>query len=74
MNGDLEKLRKKSTQDARRINNLDAQRTQLQLRLKDQDEERRGKAKLLDVWMSNILPWVPLSLTFLRTYKTNWRL
>ena len=47
---DLEKLRKKSTQDARRISTLESQRTQLQLRLKDRDEELRGKAKLLDVW------------------------
>ncbi|RJE22701.1 autophagy protein [Aspergillus sclerotialis] len=45
---DLEKLRKKSTQDARRISTLESQRTQLQLRLKDRDEELRGKAKLLD--------------------------
>ena len=50
VSSDLEKLRKKSTQDARRITTLEGQRTQLQLRLKDRDEELRGKAKLLDVW------------------------
>lgn len=46
---DLEKLKKKSIQDGRRIAALEGERTHLQLRLKDRDEELRGKAKLLDV-------------------------
>ncbi|KAI9928258.1 hypothetical protein ASPWEDRAFT_170744 [Aspergillus wentii DTO 134E9] len=45
---DLEKLRKRSTQDARRIRSLEGDRTHIQLRLKDRDEELRGKAKLLE--------------------------
>jgi len=45
---DLEKLKKKSIQDGRRIAALEGERTHLQLRLKDRDEELRGKAKLLD--------------------------
>ncbi|PLB42049.1 ATG16 family protein [Aspergillus candidus] len=45
---DLEKLRKRSTLDGRRIKTLEQDATHLQLRLKDRDEELRGKAKLLD--------------------------
>ncbi|KAH8425329.1 autophagy protein 16, interacts with Atg12p-Atg5p [Aspergillus melleus] len=47
---ELEKLRKKSTQNTRRIGSLENKVAHLQLRLKDRDEELRGKAKLLDVW------------------------
>ena len=46
---DLEKLKKKSIQDGRRITALEGERMHLQMRLKDRDEELRGKAKLLDV-------------------------
>ena len=49
ISADLEKLRKRSVQDGKRINALEGERTHLQLRLKDRDEELRGKAKLLDV-------------------------
>ena len=49
VNSELEKLRKRSVQDGRRINALEGDKTHLQLRLKDRDEELRGKAKLLDV-------------------------
>ncbi|KAB8067793.1 autophagy-related protein 16 [Aspergillus leporis] len=45
---ELEKLRKRSSQDTRRIGALEKEASQLQLRLKDRDEELRGKAKLLD--------------------------
>ncbi|KAF7590888.1 hypothetical protein BBP40_002249 [Aspergillus hancockii] len=45
---ELEKLRKRSSQDSRRIGALEKEAAQLQLRLKDRDEELRGKAKLLD--------------------------
>ncbi|KAJ5654006.1 Autophagy-related protein 16 [Penicillium lividum] len=45
---EVEKLRKKNTQDARRINALESERLQLNSRLKDRDEELRGKAKLLE--------------------------
>ncbi|KAF9894593.1 hypothetical protein FE257_006481 [Aspergillus nanangensis] len=47
-NAELEKLRKRNTQDKRRIHILEGETTHLQLRLKDRDEELRGKAKLLD--------------------------
>ncbi|PGG99990.1 hypothetical protein AJ79_08352 [Helicocarpus griseus UAMH5409] len=47
-NAELEKLRKKTQTDTRRIETLLAERTQLQTRVRDRDEELRGKAKLLD--------------------------
>lgn len=46
---ELEKLKKKTQQDGRRITALEGERHHLQLRLRDRDEELRGKAKLLDV-------------------------
>ncbi|BDD56591.1 hypothetical protein MPDQ_000034 [Monascus purpureus] len=45
---DLGKLQKRSAQDQRRISALESERTNLRLRLRDRDEELRGKAKLLD--------------------------
>ncbi|OKL56171.1 Autophagy protein 16 [Talaromyces atroroseus] len=45
---ELEKLKSKTQQDARRIASLEGERTHLTLRLRDRDEELRGKAKLLD--------------------------
>ncbi|KAJ9210115.1 hypothetical protein DTO166G4_8305 [Paecilomyces variotii] len=45
---ELDKLKKKSVQDSRRITTLEGERTHLTLRLKDRDAELRGKAKLLD--------------------------
>ncbi|WEW60990.1 autophagy protein 16, interacts with Atg12p-Atg5p [Emydomyces testavorans] len=45
---ELEAAKKKATADNRRILDLSVERTQLQQRLKDRDEELRGKAKLLD--------------------------
>ncbi|KAJ5690244.1 hypothetical protein N7462_004636 [Penicillium macrosclerotiorum] len=48
INTEAEKLRKKTSQDARRLDALASERTHLQLRLKDRDEELRGKAKLLE--------------------------
>ncbi|KAJ6144489.1 hypothetical protein N7470_008384 [Penicillium chermesinum] len=45
---EVEKLRKKSVLDSRRINALESERLSLQLRLKDRDEELKGKAKLLE--------------------------
>lgn len=49
VNAEFEKLRKKSAQDGRRLKAVDHERLQLQLRLKDRDEELRQKAKLLEV-------------------------
>ncbi|KAJ6036957.1 Autophagy-related protein 16 [Penicillium herquei] len=45
---EVEKLRKRNTKDGRRINALESERLQLYSRLKDRDEELRGKAKLLE--------------------------
>ncbi|KAJ5874290.1 Autophagy-related protein 16 [Penicillium soppii] len=45
---EVETLRKKSTQEARRIHILESERAQLYLRLKDRDAELKGKAKLLE--------------------------
>ncbi|GIJ99882.1 autophagy protein 16, interacts with Atg12p-Atg5p [Aspergillus viridinutans] len=45
---ELEKLRKRSTQDGRRIHTLESEVTHLQMRVKDRDEELKGKAKLLE--------------------------
>jgi peptidoglycan hydrolase CwlO-like protein len=46
---ELDTLRKRFTSDSKRMAALSADRTHLQLKLKDRDEELRGKAKLLDV-------------------------
>jgi septal ring factor EnvC (AmiA/AmiB activator) len=48
-NAELDKLKAKTKQDTRKIASLEGERTHLTLRLKDRDEELRGKAKLLDV-------------------------
>lgn len=68
---EVEKLRKKNTQDARRINALESERQHLNSRLKDRDEELRGKAKLLEVrhhlWMitsSSLNLWLTLYQDF----------
>ncbi|KAJ5152339.1 hypothetical protein N7492_010634 [Penicillium capsulatum] len=45
---EVEKLRKKNTHDARRIKVIDDERVNLQMRLKDREEELKGKAKLLE--------------------------
>jgi len=66
VNTEVEKLRKKNTQDARRINALESERQQLNSRLKDRDEELRGKAKLLEVrrylWMIESLAHIMTGL------------
>ncbi|KAJ5107052.1 Autophagy-related protein 16 [Penicillium angulare] len=45
---EVEKLRKKNTKDGQRISILESERLQIHSRLKDRDEELRGKAKLLE--------------------------
>ncbi|PGH19450.1 hypothetical protein AJ80_03951 [Polytolypa hystricis UAMH7299] len=45
---ELEKLKKKTSTDARRIADLSGERAHFQVRIKDRDEELRGKTKLLD--------------------------
>ncbi|KAJ5340753.1 Autophagy-related protein 16 [Penicillium brevicompactum] len=48
VNLEVESLRKKSTQQSRRISTLESERAQLQMRLRDRDAELKGKAKLLE--------------------------
>ncbi|KAL2864708.1 ATG16 family protein [Aspergillus lucknowensis] len=45
---DLDKLRKRSNYDGKKINSMEAEIMHLQLRLKDREEELKGKAKLLE--------------------------
>ncbi|CEL03286.1 autophagy-related protein 16 [Aspergillus pseudodeflectus] len=45
---DLERLRKRSNYDGRKMTSMEGEITHLQLRLKDREEELRGKAKLLE--------------------------
>lgn len=56
LNEETKKLRLRSKADGRRINELVSERTHLTTRRKDQDEELRGKAKLLEVSQSRTLP------------------
>lgn len=46
---ELEKLQARSKADNKRLNELNAERNHLSIRLKDRDAELRGKAKLLEV-------------------------
>jgi hypothetical protein len=46
----LVRLKAKSKSDAKFIEDLSRERAFLSQKLKDRDEELRGKAKLLDVW------------------------
>lgn len=74
VNAELEKYRKRTALDSKRLNALDGERTQLQLRLKDRDEELRGKAKLLDVgystYRARVSDW--LTHVHIRISKMNW--
>ena len=47
--GKMDRLLRKLNAESQRAADLAVERTQLQTRLKDRDEELRGKAKLLDV-------------------------
>lgn len=46
---ELEKLKEKSAVDTKRIGVLTTERNQLMTRLRDKDEELKGKSKLLEV-------------------------
>ena len=46
---EIQKLKLQSKHDGRRIQELSSEKATLSIRMKDQDEELRGKAKLLDV-------------------------
>ena len=49
LSGELDELRNRAQRDRALISSLRDQQASLQQRLKDRDEELRGKAKLLDV-------------------------
>lgn len=51
----LDTLMRKLNTESQRVADLAVERTQLQIRLRDRDEELRGKAKLLDV-RSDLIP------------------
>jgi hypothetical protein len=51
---ELDKLRIKSKADTKLIKDLYAERAVLQTKVKDRDEELRGKAKLLEVCIHNL--------------------
>ncbi|PYI27040.1 autophagy protein 16 [Aspergillus indologenus CBS 114.80] len=63
---ELERLRKRSAQDGRRLRAFEQEVAQLQMRLKDREEELRGKAKLLEVW------FFTHALTHSRTHALGW--
>ena len=46
---ELEKLQTNAKADTKRLNELNAERSHLSIRLKDRDAELKGKAKLLEV-------------------------
>lgn len=68
---ELVKLRAKSKSDGKVIEDLSRERAILSQKVKDRDEELSGKAKLLDVWGSAILPVGYVMLTCSRMSKTS---
>ena len=53
VNGSLQKLMLSSAADKRRLDELTTEKVTLNVRLRDQDEELKGKAKLLEVIYPN---------------------
>jgi hypothetical protein len=51
---ELEKIKAKSKADSRRLQDLSAEKNILAIKVKDRDEELRGKAKLLEVSHSTL--------------------
>ena len=49
LNDELQKLKLKSKSDVKRVNELASEKAGLIIRMKDRDEELKGKAKLLEV-------------------------
>ncbi|KAI4166930.1 MAG: hypothetical protein LQ343_007633 [Gyalolechia ehrenbergii] len=49
---DLQQLRLQSATDRKRLGELNTEKATLAIRIKDRDEELKGKAKLLEVWKS----------------------
>lgn len=53
----MQKLGTRSKTEGKRITELTAEKTVLTTKLRDRDEELRGKAKLLEVCRSEMLLW-----------------
>lgn len=68
---ELEKLKEKSAADGKRIRDLTTERNHLMTRLRDRDEELKGKSKLLEVSMPPPLSSRIRADMLRRTYKTN---
>lgn len=62
-------MKAKSKSDGKLIEDLSKERAFLSQKLKDRDEELRGKTKLLDVWSSKTLQMYTM-LTNSRTFMT----
>jgi hypothetical protein len=62
-------LKAKNKLDGKLIEDLSKERAFLSQKLKDRDEELRGKTKLLDVWYSKTLE-IYTMLTNPRTFTT----
>ena len=58
---ELQKLKLKTQLDSKRIKDLHVEKTALTTRMKDQDEELKGKAKLLEVRLSPLRGILPMS-------------
>jgi chromosome segregation ATPase len=54
VSAELEKLKEKSAAEGKRIRDLTTERSHLMIRLRDRDEELKGKSKLLEVRMTPI--------------------
>ena len=65
---ELVKLRAKSKLDGKLIEDLSKERAFLNQKLKDRDEELRGKTKLLDVWQFPVQ--IDILLTSSRMFMT----
>jgi chromosome segregation ATPase len=58
ISSELAKLKEKSAADVKKVGDLITERNQLMVRLRDRDEELRGKSKLLEVSLATLLPYV----------------
>lgn len=72
----LERLKKRAAVENQRTADLAVERTQLQVRVRDRDEELRGKAKLLDV-RHHIFLCIRYYILYIltrgyRTFKLRW--
>jgi Autophagy protein 16 (ATG16) len=71
---ELEKLKLKNKSDAKLIGDLSSERVILLTKVKDRDEELKGKTKLLEVYGKHLLTASKVREAYLtgRTFKTRW--